>query len=479
MFRSCLIGFFGLTSYASIELVATTGIVPSVCYDVAFPTSPVDIVVTADVFSSASPETPIYVRIAIRPDHTTRLDSTRVGLDHDPIDLAARIIASPPGEVHDVRINLAPDSVSIVRWMEGERAFWLRITQSSATWLSIDGIEAPPAKDHAVVFSLGVAASVSVSQNSPLLPDEWANLGGNKRRSGLFESTEIYVNHEVPPNPILPSTITALFSLYDWTTEGILSAEHEDGIVIGTELDPTHTLPVRVAQANHSCSRILFPWLSYSVDFQSRVFISNPNPVSADVILSGRRSGESSFEANIHLPAYGSTHAALSDLFPELELGLGLSVVAESSSRGLVGQWVTSGLHSPTGDSPSGGNAINLAPEGRRGFGTALWMGSLAPSAGSVSGFVVVNVGETPTNATLLLINSNGNIVSTTTLEDCLPYTPKALLSSELTESASANENLVVISEAEPIVGVAFQFNQLLEPAIVQGTPIDFVVPTD
>jgi len=128
---------------------------------------------TADDFPNASPETPIFVEIVL--DNNALLAHTLVDQTNQdpniqgPIFLPMKVDAMDQTSMYEIA---APaNTLSIVRWVQGEGSLWLRIQNSSSTWLQNNGsLSAPSANDH-VTWGLGFSASfyqTNYSTNSNL-----------------------------------------------------------------------------------------------------------------------------------------------------------------------------------------------------------------------------------------------------------------------------------------------------------------------
>lgn len=117
--------------------------------------------VVDDDFRDASTEEPIFIRVT--PDHNSFLAETlvRQSAGDDPIFLAMQ---------HDgasVVINAHVETVSIVRWVAGEAAFWIRVQQTSDQWLFDEfGMTSQgPSRDQQVSWTVGVSARLSDERN--------------------------------------------------------------------------------------------------------------------------------------------------------------------------------------------------------------------------------------------------------------------------------------------------------------------------
>ena len=114
-----------------------------------------------NAFSSASPDTPVFMEISF--ERGAVMAHTMVNLASDdpalnqpiylPLALESRSIFGQPS------LAASADTVSIVRWVEGESTVWLRIQTSSSNWVQFDeNTTGPPTVENSVSWHLGVSA---------------------------------------------------------------------------------------------------------------------------------------------------------------------------------------------------------------------------------------------------------------------------------------------------------------------------------
>ncbi len=114
--------------------------------------------VTDNDFSGISPENPAFIRISFADG--VRLAVTRVDLTSEdaavnrPIYLAMALSAA--GD--ELSLVAPADSVSIVRYVAGERHIWIKIQSDSSAWILAGDAPQPPNKDMAGVFTIGSSA---------------------------------------------------------------------------------------------------------------------------------------------------------------------------------------------------------------------------------------------------------------------------------------------------------------------------------
>jgi len=112
-------------------------------------------------FDAASPETPIYMEYYFGKNSV--LAHTLVDLTSSDSTVNAPIylpLAFDYGlNTEDLTIAAPPETISIVRWVQGENTIWIRIQASTSTWVrfSNDAL-GPPTKDVRVYWIMGVSA---------------------------------------------------------------------------------------------------------------------------------------------------------------------------------------------------------------------------------------------------------------------------------------------------------------------------------
>jgi hypothetical protein len=141
--------------------------------------------VNEDDFNDASTEEPIFIRITL--DHQARLARTLVNLAstdgsiNDPIYLAMALNTLNAG----FTCVADPETTSIVRWVAGESAFWIRVQTDSATWIFNSVTQAPPRESLTVSWTVGVSARKSLDDNEDAGAGR-VNLPFNTRDSGTI-----------------------------------------------------------------------------------------------------------------------------------------------------------------------------------------------------------------------------------------------------------------------------------------------------
>jgi hypothetical protein len=124
--------------------------------------------VNDDDFTNASTLEPVFIRVT--PDHSSRLAETLVdqslpATDYRRIPVFLAMELNTTGGA--LSMAALTESVSIVRWVQGESAFWLRVQSDSDNWIrSVTGALAGPNEDQLVSWALGISARSSAADNT-------------------------------------------------------------------------------------------------------------------------------------------------------------------------------------------------------------------------------------------------------------------------------------------------------------------------
>lgn len=134
-------------------------------------------------FPNASPANPVYFRLEV--NRATQLCETKVGPGDNPIYLAMFL----DGAGSDPLLNVPSDALSIVRWVAGERAIWLKLTASTASWLRVGEQNFAPNHEFPVSAGLLLSAVQSIETTRDLFIEGRANLPFNTANLATDGST--------------------------------------------------------------------------------------------------------------------------------------------------------------------------------------------------------------------------------------------------------------------------------------------------
>lgn len=233
-------------------------------------------------------------------------------------------------------------------------------------------------------------------------------------------------------------------------------------------------------QENH---RWVFPWISNNANFGSRLIVNNYSPNTITVQMIAIRADGTNQTVEETIAGGGFLNKTAATLFGAMGEGPGYSVIMTSPEPGLAARWVTNNLGTASSGSPSqgvaikfgGGNQVENPSNGR--LGRALMFGYLPNDGDTLAAPVIVNTGNRNTNIDLFFFDTAGQLVHTSQLSNLIPQRPMAMLLSDLYPGVTQDVSMVAYSDNQPITGVVFTFNNLLEPSLGNAEAIPFVPP--
>ena len=215
---------------------------------------------------------------------------------------------------------------------------------------------------------------------------------------------------------------------------------------------------------------LIFPWVTNNANFRGTIILNNLENREADVILVATRSNGESDAALACLGPYEQLVSTAGDLFPGLGEGPGFSVIVTSGNSGIEGAFIIASTGSASGSSPAQANVIGL-DQGK----PAQLFSYLPIQSSGASAPVVVNLGFEVAEVTFHAYQ-NGSRIASSDIFAVEPGRPLATLTTDLFPGASG-DMFVIAESAMPLVGMAFIFNELLEPSMANSSGLD-AVPT-
>lgn len=154
---------------------------------------PVTMVVDSNEFPNSTQTNPTFV--VLRMALGAKLCQSLVNVDgpetsHYPIHLAMRLETYS----QDATISAPPNTISIVRWIRGESAIWLRVSNPSNTWVTYEGTQRAPSPDIPVAWTFGQTARRSYDRNSWWYEDGRSNRIANGRAGGELPMEQFNVS---------------------------------------------------------------------------------------------------------------------------------------------------------------------------------------------------------------------------------------------------------------------------------------------
>jgi len=228
------------------------------------------------------------------------------------------------------------------------------------------------------------------------------------------------------------------------------------------------TLTIWVQAETH----LIFPWVTNTELFRSRLVINNLSGNPAEITLQAFRSSGESETAILEMDPMQQGVFPASDLFQELGEGRGFTVYLTSDSDRIRGQLVVLGTGSPSGASPAQADVVELSQASPRLIFNYLTVGpSQDPSAP-----VLINPNDDPVSVSLQAYQ--GSQLAAEATRTIGPSLPLAETTSDIFPQLDGSVFLIATSD-QPLLGVAFLFNQNREPALANAAELDFVPGDD
>lgn len=224
-------------------------------------------------------------------------------------------------------------------------------------------------------------------------------------------------------------------------------------------------MPIKAYQSD-----FVFPWVTNNNSFQATIIINNFGTQTAEITLVATRNeaseGTLTETVAITLNPLNQMVVAASELFPLMGAGAGYSVLLSSPADHLNGALVVNATGTASGASPSQADVVPLQDAS-----TFLTFNFLPLDSG-FSAPVIYNPGDLPATVTYHAFQ-NGQDLETVT-RTIGPGQPFADVTTNLFPNLGGK--LYVVAESDqPIIGLAFLFNDFQEPSMATAAPLTFL----
>lgn len=209
-----------------------------------------------------------------------------------------------------------------------------------------------------------------------------------------------------------------------------------------------------------------YPWVTFNDQFDSEIVINNVHKLPADVVLTATRADGATSTATRTLSPASQWVEPVSSLFSEFEPGPGFSVMLRSEDHSVNGAFRVFGRGSQSGNSPAQANVVSLSDAANVLLFNYL---PIAQSAPANSALVVVNT--TDTAAEVRFWGFGQDPLPQQVTHQIAPQRPLALLATDLFPNAQGSHFVIAESE-QPLTGMAFIFNEYLEPSMDNPQPL-------
>lgn len=219
----------------------------------------------------------------------------------------------------------------------------------------------------------------------------------------------------------------------------------------------------------------VLPWVANRDGaWASELAINNHSAYTVEVELEAiRPSGERETVRDIALPPWGQWVADAGTTFPSLGSGSGYVVFIRADTETLSAAVKVSSLNTASGDSPSLGAAVLTAQATNR-----LVFQFMPYSPGAAAAPVIVNVTDQDATVEISAYSATGQAKLASISREIPGRTPFADVMDNLFPQVDEPTYLVVSSDVA-LVGMAFNFNVLREPSMINAQPSTIIEEED
>ncbi len=209
----------------------------------------------------------------------------------------------------------------------------------------------------------------------------------------------------------------------------------------------------------------VLPWLTNNVNFRGKIILNNLNGHEVEVLLVATRGDGSEAAAIQAIPALGQWVADAGEVFPDLGEGPGYRVLFFSGDDGVAGDFIIDAQGSASGSSPARADIVEpdlAAP--------ILLFSYLPGTEGSISAAVIVNMGGEETGVVLYAFQNGVQVAQSDpiAIEAGRPF---AAVTTDIFPEVTGD--IFLVAEADqPLLGMSFTFNALLEPSMSNAKAI-------
>ncbi len=214
---------------------------------------------------------------------------------------------------------------------------------------------------------------------------------------------------------------------------------------------------------------LIFPWVTNNASFRGTLVVDNLNATAVDLTLSAQRELDAtdavkSQTITVTLAALEQWVIDAGTAFDQMGDGSAFMVRLTSTANNLAGAFVNVGTQSASGSSPSQTNVFRASEV------ADTWLFSYLYNGDGFSAPVVINLGNTAAVVTLYAYQGGARVAETQFTVQ--PGAPFADVAANLFPTLTGEYYMVAHAEGGQLLGSAFLFNALLEPAMANATPL-------
>ncbi len=214
---------------------------------------------------------------------------------------------------------------------------------------------------------------------------------------------------------------------------------------------------------------LIFPWVTNNASFRGRLIVNNLNAVPVEVTLTAQREPDAADAVKtqtitVTIEALEQWVIEAGTAFDQMGEGSAFMVRLTSPADQLAGAFVNIGTQSPSASSPSQTGVFKAIEA------TDTWLFSYVYNGDGFSAPVVINLGSSPAVVTLYAYQGGARVAETQFTVQ--PGVPWADVTANVFPALSGEFFMVAHAEGAQLLASSFLFNELLEPAMANATPL-------
>lgn len=214
---------------------------------------------------------------------------------------------------------------------------------------------------------------------------------------------------------------------------------------------------------------LVFPWVTNNASFRGKLIVDNLNSEPVEIALTAQREPDAADPVKTQMisatvGALGQWVVDAGTVFDQMGDGSAFMVRLTSAADNLAGAFVNIGTQSPSASSPSQTEVFRAAEA------TDTWLFSYLYNGDGFSAPVVINLGNSAAVVTLSAYQDGARVAETQfTVQPDMPW---ADVAANVFPALSGEFFMIAHAEGAQLLATSFLFNELLEPAMANATPL-------
>lgn len=214
---------------------------------------------------------------------------------------------------------------------------------------------------------------------------------------------------------------------------------------------------------------LIFPWVTNNASFRGTLVVDNLNASAVELTLTAQRELDAADAVKtqtitVTIDPLGQWVVDAGAAFDQMGDGSAFTVRLTSAANNLAGAFVNVGTQSASGSSPSQTGVLRAADA------ADTWLFSYLYNGDGFSAPVVINLGATAAIVTLYAYQGGARVAETQFTVQ--PGAPWADVAANIFPTLSGEFFMVAHAEGAALLCSSFLFNELLEPAMANATPL-------